>query len=278
MAMLNQHVEISPLQSPRLLNARIIHKERLASDIVRLRIATDELARSSFPGQFVNIKVGLGYFPLLRRPFSIHRVERNAGWVEILFKILGPGTDWLGRCAIGDELDLLGPLGKGFQLQEGISQAVLIAGGLGIAPLLFLAQELRQQQIPVTLLYGNKSQSACCCQDDFRELGVQSWIATEDGSVGFVGKVTELALAHRELWQMPRAMIYACGPNPMLQQVKQMAAEAHISCQVSLETMMACGFGVCLGCVVKSTAANNSFKYVCKDGPVFWSSEIDFSE
>ncbi len=274
----DRQFEIPAAQSPRLSKQRIIRHERLNRDIVRLRISAAELVGFSLPGQFVNIKVGQGYFPLLRRPFSIHRVDRNAGWLEILFKILGPGTEWLSRCSVGDELDLLGPLGNAFQVQEEFRQAVLIAGGLGIAPLLFLAQELRQQQMAVTLLYGNKSQTGCCCQDEFNELGVQSWIATEDGSLGFIGKVTDLALAHPELWQMPRTMIYACGPNAMLQQVNMMAAAAQIPCQVSLETMMACGFGVCLGCVVKSATATNSFKYVCKDGPVFFSSEIDFSD
>lgn len=262
----------------KISKCRLINKTWLTPNIVRLRIADHYLASNALPGQFVNIKVSENNIPLLRRPFSFHRINPKNGWIEILFKAIGMGTELLARYEIGDEIDLLGPLGNSFHLPGHGDHAILIAGGLGIAPLLFWAEKLVQQKVPISLLYGNKSNDAFCCLPDFEELGISYLLATDDGSAGFAGTVTELFLAKKEIHHQSRIQIFACGPNPMLQQVKQIAHEFHLPCQVSLETMMACGFGVCLGCVVKSTSPTAPFKYVCKDGPVFNSSEIDFSE
>ena len=262
----------------KLLRCKLVRKEMLTPTIVRLRFAEPYIAKFSHPGQFVNIKVTDNYFPFLRRPFSIHRVDRDNGWFEILFKIIGSGTAALAQYDIGAQLDVLGPLGNSFQIQPQHDNAVLIAGGLGIAPLLFLAQELAENKISTTLLYGNKSRDEISAVDDFAELGVTHFLATEDGSAGLEGKVTELIFLKTALFDARHSIICACGPNPMLQRIKEIMSQMKKNCQISLETLMACGFGVCLGCVVNSTSTLNPYKYVCKDGPVFYASEIDLSE
>lgn len=274
----------SMLASPRseknlkLLQCKLIQKEWLAPGIVRLRFHEPHIANFSNPGQFINIKVSSNNVPLLRRPFSIHRIDRENGWFEILFKIIGSGTQMLAQYDLGASLDTLGPLGNRFQIGSSINHAILIAGGLGISPLLFLAEELKQKNIPSILFYGNKTKAEICALREFEAIGVANFLATEDGSAGLKGRVTDFLSTHRELLARPNSMIYACGPNPMLQRIKEMTAMMGKTCQVSLETMMACGFGVCLGCVVNSTSASNPYKYVCKDGPVFYTSEIDLRE
>ncbi|MCI0493785.1 dihydroorotate dehydrogenase electron transfer subunit [candidate division KSB1 bacterium] len=267
-----------PQKDLKLLQCKIIHKDWLTPKIVRLRFDEPYIAKLSNPGQFINIKVSDNYVPLLRRPFSIHRVDRENGWFEILFKVIGMGTHALAQHEVGARLDILGPLGNSFQIQAQNDSAVLIAGGLGIAPLLFLAQELVRNNIASTLFYGNKSKDEICAIQDFNELGVAHFLATEDGSAGLKGRVTELISAKNSVLAQPNSMIYACGPNPMLQRIKELMAMMGKTCQVSLETLMACGFGVCLGCVVNSTSASNPYKYVCKDGPVFYTSEIDLRD
>ncbi len=261
----------------KIFKCKLIDKVWPTLTILRLRLANKELARCSRPGQFVNIKVSDNHVPLLRRPFSIHRVNHQQGWLEILFQIIGKGTELLAEFEIGDELDLLGPLGNNFVIPKAkdYDRAILIAGGLGIAPLLFLAQELTHRNVSTTLFYGNKSKESFCCLDDFGRLRVPYFLATEDGSMGFEGKVIDLFLTKQNDFEKTHPIIYACGPNLMLQKIKDIAEQLKLTCQVSLETMMACGFGVCLGCVVNSTSPIDPYKYVCKDGPVFYSNEID---
>jgi len=262
----------------KILKCKLIDKVWLTSTIVRLRIANKYLARFSHPGQFVNIKVADNFTPLLRRPFSIHRVHREKGWFEILFQVVGKGTELLANSKIDDELNILGPLGNNFIIPKDCGHTILIAGGVGIAPLLFLAHELTNNNALAVLFYGNKSKEFFCCLEDFETLDIPYFVATENGSIGFKGKVTDLVMTKQESIEELQPIIYACGPTPMLQRTKEIANQLGLSCQVSLETMMACGFGVCLGCVVNSTSQSDPYKYVCKDGPVFNTNEIDLGE
>ncbi len=199
-------------------------------------------------------------------------------WFEILVQVIGQGTTRLSKCAVGDSLSVLGPLGNHFSIPDPCSEAILLAGGLGIAPLLFLAQRLKQLDIPTRLFYGNKSRSTICCLDEFDALQIPYVLATDDGSVGFKGTVIDLFAREKETITSSFPAIYACGPMPMLGQLQPLVATLGWSCQVSLETMMACGFGACLGCVVNSTDPKEPYKYACKDGPVFHINEIDFRE
>jgi dihydroorotate dehydrogenase electron transfer subunit len=275
--MLNKNVLAHPQSSFKILKSRLIEKNWLTPTVVRLKFANHYLADNTHAGQFINIKVSNNYIPLLRRPFSIHRVNREQQWFEILFQVIGKGTELLANHEVGENLDLLGPLGNYFTIPQNCNHAVLIAGGLGIAPLLFLAQELTSQNIQVDLFFGNRSKQNFCCLQDFEALGVAYYLATEDGSLGFKGTVIDLLEARQENIRGEKIALYACGPNPMLQKVKEIANQSQLHCQISLETMMACGFGVCLGCVVNATSKFDPYKYVCKDGPVFNASEIDLS-
>lgn len=267
-----------PKSDFKILKCKLIDKIWLTPTIVRHRINNIYIAHNSHPGQFINIKVTNNFVPLLRRPFSIHRVNREEEWFDILFQVVGKGTELLANFEVGVELNVLGPLGNSFVIPKYCNHAILIAGGLGIAPLLFLAQELTYQSIPVTLYWGNKTKKHFCSLENFDRPGISYFLATEDGSHGFAGKVTDLFVTNHKVIQKSHSIIYACGPNPMIQKVKEIANQFELPCQVSLETMMACGFGVCLGCVVKSTSLSDLYKYVCKDGPVFNTSEIDLSE
>jgi len=256
----------------------VLLNEALTPHIKRIRIAHPEVAGQVAPGQFVNVKTAGNSIPLLRRPFSIHRTEKKFGWFELLYQVIGAGTEHLARLSKDAAINFLGPLGNSFTLPESCDHAILIAGGLGIAPLVFWGQNLSSRHISTTLLWGNRSHDAVCCLEDIEQAGIQYRLATDDGSLGFKGFVTDLLIANRDLLHSGHTCLFACGPNVMLNKVKAFAASENVPCQFSLETMMACGFGVCLGCNVKSTILNKPYLYVCKDGPVFQSSEISFGD
>lgn len=240
-----------------LKDFEIIKIEALGLHHYRIRLFAPGLTSIAKPGQFLHIRINDGIDPLLRRPFSIHRIVDDG--VEILFRVVGKGTRLLSKKRVGERLNLLGPLGNGFRIRED-KGVVLVAGGIGIAPLFFLAEKLTKSKHPLTLLIGAKTKGEILCEDELRGLGVDVRIATEDGSYGNRGLVTDL------LHTLHPTHIYACGPVSMLKKVTEFAKWNGISCQVSLETRMGCGVGACLGCAVK---IGSSYKYVCRDGPVF---------
>ncbi len=240
-----------------------------------MRIANEEIVDLIQPGQFINIRVADSFSPLLRRPFSVFRVNKGENWFEILFQIIGKGTQLLADTQIGAEVDLLGPLGNGFVIPKKLDFAVLVAGGLGIAPLLVLTQELKKTNIPTILFWGNRTKDAFTIVSDFEKLGVKVFLATDDGSFGFNGTVTELLNTTVENIKKSTVEIFTCGPNPMLKTLKKISINNNIPCQISLETQMACGFGVCMGCNVTSKMDSEQYKYVCQHGPVFDSWEIE---
>jgi dihydroorotate dehydrogenase electron transfer subunit len=180
----------------------------------------------------------------------------------------------LSRRKPGDILDIIGPLGNGFSLKKG--RAIIVAGGVGVAPLVFLAEKLislraKSSELRAEVLIGAKTKNHILCEKEFKDLGLNVTIATDDGSRGFKGRVTEALdyLLRAKSRELPT--IYACGPAPMLKAVSAIAKKHKIPAQLSLEAHMACGIGACLGCVVKTT---QGFKRVCKEGPVFGSQEL----
>lgn len=251
--------------------AEILRAEKLSSDICRFTVKAPGIAASSRPGQFVMVRAGEGLDPLLRRPFSIHQVAEG-GVLQVLFKVIGKGTKALARLQPGQYMDILGPLGRGFSIAEN-KQHCLIGGGIGIAPLLFLAKKMLKKIEPssIKVLLGARTKDELASlQDDFASLGLNVQAATEDGSLGKKGLVTDLmVLVHHE----DPVTVYTCGPHPMLRAVVQLCRSNKWDCQVSLETMMACGLAACLGCAVPRPDMQG-YVHVCKDGPVFDADEV----
>ncbi|RKY66278.1 MAG: dihydroorotate dehydrogenase electron transfer subunit [Candidatus Latescibacterota bacterium] len=255
----------------------ILHQEQIAPQIFRLRLLSPRIAREARPGQFVHLRIREGTDPLLRRPFSIHRVNRERGEVQVLYQVVGQGTRLLSRKPVGERLDVLGPLGHRFEVSEEGGGVLLVAGGIGIAPLVFLCEDLLRGHA-VTALIGARSRDGILCHDSLRSGGVTVHIATDDGSLGHRGLVTDLLNAQLEAG---REAVYACGPVAMLRTVSALCRAHRISCQISLESRMACGLGACLGCAVKvrsSVPPGYEYKRVCKEGPVFDAEEVIFDE
>jgi len=250
--------KLYPLKSP------IISQKEVLPKYFRLSFFSPKIVRVAQPGQFVHIHCGGGTY--LRRPFSIAGVKRNQ--IEIVYKVVGKGTELLSHRKKGETLDVIGPLGSGFSL-------------------LFLAHKLVPHPSSlVTVLVGAKTKNDLLSVNDFKKLGCQVKLATEDGSLGFRGLVSDLFKSYL----VPRAysltpVVFACGPYQMLKKIAEICRGKQIKCQVSLENIMACGIGACRGCVVKTRITADKgqtriaadkfiYKTVCKDGPVFNVNEI----
>ncbi len=254
----------------------IIDQIRLTRDIFHLVLNAPDIARAARPGQFCMLATahGKGLDPLLRRPLSIHDVGPS-GRLEFLYRVVGRGTDLLAQKGPGDIVCVLGPLGQGFRLGTS-SSSILVGGGLGTAPLLFLARGLEPRDI--TIILGGRDAQEIVRLDSFEKVAEKVLVTTEDGSLGIKGLVTSalerLDISPSSHIQHPPA-IFACGPWPMMKAVCNWAAIRGLAVQVSLETQMACGTGICLGCATRSSGQDR-YLHVCKDGPVFFATDIDW--
>ncbi len=257
------------------LSAKILEKEEVATDHYRLALDAPLISKEAHPGQFVHVRITSQYMPLLRRPFSIHRM--NPSGIEILFRVVGTGTMLLAEKRVGDELDIIGPLGHGFRVKEDTFTAILVAGGVGVAPLFALAERLRQFT-EVKMLIGSKTRAGILCLERLEALGIDVQVATDDGSLGTRRVVTDLLEDFLVTAASPKLPIYGCGPMPMLRVLSEIAQLYSSPCQISLEADMACGVGACLGCVVKMVDRHSpshfEYKRVCVDGPVFDAREV----
>jgi dihydroorotate dehydrogenase electron transfer subunit len=232
------------------------------------------------PGQFAMLSTGDSWPVFLPRPLSYFDVEPGErGWASFLIKIIGPGTRALGEIPIGGRVQVTGPLGKGFELDED-SRPVCIAGGVGLAPFLLLAKERRLKGLsPIRLLFGGENQSSLVGQGAFPEGAVEWSFSTDDGSDGFKGNVLELYqhLLSQGLLS-PSSPVLCCGPDPMMAAVARFCGNQGTACKLSLETMMACGYGVCNGCSVKVCGKGRfegkTYARACVDGPVFDAEEL----
>ena len=235
-----------------LLDAAVTSKRRVARDMFVLAMEAPEIAATVRAGQFVNL--GWSQGPLLRRPFSVYRVD--GGRIEVVLKAVGEGTSKLLSMSPGDRLSCLGPLGHGFGLVAGSRSVVLISGGLGVAPMPLAAKEAKELGMRVTWVQGARTSEELCSESEGNDV---IW-ATDDGSKGFAG--TAVAAA-------PDAdLVLACGPNQMLSAVADRWPEA----LVAVETYMGCGTGVCLGCAVP--LRRGGYDRACKEGPVYRADEI----
>ena len=248
--------------------ATILGRRELAPGVYKYLISCPEIAKSASAGQFVQVKAE-GFF--LRRPISLCRIDQKAGSLVLVMEVRGEGTAVLARLGSGDTLDLIGPLGRGFALLDPGAKAVAVSGGIGLPPLCQLAAHYRAG---MTVFAGFRNAAAVILADELEGLGARFLLATDDGSAGFHGLVT--AMLEEHLARQRPDIIYACGPAPMLKAVAALAEAQGVRCQVSLEERMACGMGACLGCACKTRTGpgEETYRHVCKDGPVFESTEV----
>ncbi|MBI2831534.1 MAG: dihydroorotate dehydrogenase electron transfer subunit [Chloroflexi bacterium] len=253
-----------PVQSRLLSNTEITPGVRL------LWLECTEISSSAKPGQYVMVRCDDGLEYLLRRPLTIHQTERHR--IALLFAVVGKGTAWLSQRKTGENIDLLGPLGNGYSVEAKTRQLLLVAGGMGIAPLRYLAQEALRRGSSVTLLLGAQTAS-CLYPVNLVPMGIKLGVATDDGSAGTNGLVTSLLPDY-----IDRAdQVFVCGPLPMYREMykRRDTLLKGKPVQVSLEVRMACGLGVCYGCTVKT---KRGLKQVCKDGPVFGLDDVLWDE
>ncbi len=242
--------------------------ENLGSQIFVLGFRFPNLSANIEPGQFVNIKVNGSCSPLLRRPFSVYKVI--PGVVQIIFNVVGTGTKILSEKRPGEMLDVIGPLGRPFAVNSPFETALLVAGGLGVAPLPMITDAIGGKRNIATFLGARtRSQLVTASLTNVH-------IATDDGSDGFQGTVVDLLRRELARNRFPNPRIFACGPNAMLKSLNELAAEYRIPCEVSLESAMACGIGICQGCPVQRIGQEKKYSLVCKEGPVFDSQTIRF--
>ncbi|MDH3975736.1 MAG: dihydroorotate dehydrogenase electron transfer subunit [Deltaproteobacteria bacterium] len=256
---------------------KIISNIEVAPSHYRMDIEATFDLKTAGPGQFVMVKVSDGMAPILRRPFGIYTIDEEKDSFAILYRVVGEGTRLLSEMAAGVKVDVLGPLGKGFSFDISGERPLLVAGGVGVPPLFNFARGLVEKEIMPLVLIGGRSKSDLLSVDEFEKLGIMVKTATEDGSEGHKGYVTDIMEAFIAGGVIPTT-VYSCGPELMLKRVGEIAMAKGLPCELSLEAMMACGFGVCLGCVIKTCTVENvedhDYGRVCTEGPVFDAREI----
>lgn len=254
--------------------ATVLSQECLGAGIYDLTIQTKEIAAHAKAGQFVSVYSD-DASKLLPRPISLCGIDAEAGTLRLVYRVTGEGTgtEEFSRLKKGDTVKILGPLGNGFTTEPG-KKAFLIGGGIGVPPMLQLAKDIKKAGVvPFQIVMGYRDANTFLL-DEFKEQA-ETFVATEDGSVGTKGNVLDAIRANA----LTADVIYACGPTPMLRALKAYAAEQGMDCYISMEERMACGIGACLACVCNSTSkdehSNVNNKRICKEGPVFDAKEVE---
>ncbi|WP_372994742.1 dihydroorotate dehydrogenase electron transfer subunit [Lutispora sp.] len=245
---------------------RILSNHKVTGNIYKMVIESRIISKKALPGQFIHIKPGDGYDPLLRRPISICDLDADNSQVTLLYRVCGKGTRLFTHTKTGDFLDVLGPLGNGFPIFHS-KRVAIIGGGIGIAPLLYLSKELIEAEVYL----GFRDETYMI--EDFMKYSDNISIYTEDGSKGNKGYPIEALERNIRSYDV----VYACGPKIMLRAVKNLCEENHIECYISMEERMGCGIGACLVCACESSS-NEEYKKVCTDGPVFNSKEVNLDD
>jgi len=261
------------MNNPVYLKGEIRENKRMGSLYHRLRISLPQPIGPIIPGQFAMLSIEGNKDILLPRPFSIHNFDKgdDASRLDFLFKVVGKGTGLLAQLPVGSPITILAPLGNGFPAPPSRYKTVIIAGGMGIAPLFPLVLRLKASPSSSSVLYGAKSLEDLVCLPELLDMGnITIKIATEDGTRGEKGLVTQL-LEREGDESRGKTAIYACGPEPMLKTVSEFSRERNVLCWISVERWMACGVGACLSCVVTTT---DGYKRVCCDGPIFDARDI----
>jgi dihydroorotate dehydrogenase electron transfer subunit len=245
----------------RIEDFTVTENQRLTNSLFIIKISSSTPLQYIKPGQFVQVKVNESPATFLRRPFSVHDVDISSNTISLLIQTAGPGTERLSRLQRGEKLNLIYPLGNSFTLPDKGAKVLLTGGGCGMAPLLYLGRKIKETGADLQFALGFHNRSRVIEHDEFAKLGPVH-LATEDGSVGFRGLVTDLPAFREVAWDK----IYSCGPEPMMKAVALECYRRDIFCEVSLENLMACGMGICLCCIVPTTRGNLCS---CTDGPVF---------
>ena len=245
-----------------ILDLTVREAQRLGSQFVLLRLTSENPLPEMLPGQFVEVRVDATPSVLLRRPISIHYFDEESNELGLLVQLVGDGTRWMATLKAGDLLNVVLPLGNGFTLPaDKAVRPLLVGGGVGVAPLLYLGMKLREMGITPTFLLGSRTENELMQLAEFEKVG-RVFITTENGAVGEQGYVTQHSVLAREQFDQ----VYTCGPKPMMVAVARWAKGTGVACEVSLENKMACGVGACLCCVEDTKEGNVC---VCKEGPVF---------
>ena len=262
-----------------LSSGEILGHKKYGEHYHSLTIVSPDIGEQVRPGQFVNIRCGTNQANILRRPFSVHRVHKRGGWastIEIVFDIRGPGTQFLSELRGHNTIDIVGPLGRGFVLPKRRAHCLLVGGGIGAAPLFFLADELRNEGHRVDVILGARDSGLLLNAIDARRLASVCVTTTDDGSVGTEGRVTDVLVDTMK--RCETEAVYACGPHPMLAAVSRISVEQGVPVQVAVEELMACGYGVCMTCVMplrrkarKDEDPEDAVIYArsCTEGPIF---------
>jgi dihydroorotate dehydrogenase electron transfer subunit len=280
---------------------QVIENINISLTYYKLILRIPSNAKLPLPGQFYTIRCGETKDPLLRRPFSMHRLDKKgeAVHLEILYRVVGKGTDWLSRRKAGEKVDAIGPLGNGFHFQEDVPNVILIARGIGLAPLYSVAESkrMRDQGAEIFILMGAKTEERLFYEKECRQIG-RTFFYTDDGSKGFQGNGPQLLMHLMASKQLPqRLSMYACGPYHMLRDLANISEEFDLPGQVALEEHMGCGLGACLSCVCPlradsirrdqhwkkpslhwSADGSRVYSLICKDGPVYDIQEVEWDE
>jgi dihydroorotate dehydrogenase electron transfer subunit len=249
------------LMKKRIEDLIVTVNRRLTESFFVIEVTSAGPLPEIMPGQFVQALVTESPSTFLRRPFSIHDVNVVSNTISLLVQIAGPGTERLSRLAPGDTINLIYPLGNSFTLPGKGEKVLLTGGGSGMAPLLYLGRKIIEAGVEPQFALGFRNRARILEHDEFRKMGIVH-LATEDGSEGHKGFVTDIPAFREERWDR----IYCCGPEPMMQAVAASCSRRNILCEVSLENLMACGMGICLCCIVPTTSGNLCS---CTDGPIF---------
>ena len=245
-----------------ILDLTVREAVNVGQQFVLLRLTSENPLPEMLPGQFVEVRVDETPSVLLRRPISIHYFDEESNELGLLVQLVGDGTRWMATLKAGDLLNVVLPLGNGFTLPaDKAVRPLLVGGGVGVAPLLYLGMKLREMGITPTFLLGSRTENELMQLAEFEKYG-PVYVTTENGAVGEQGYVTQHSVLTREQF----GQVYTCGPKPMMVAVARWAKSAGVPCEVSLENKMACGVGACLCCVEDTKEGNVC---VCKEGPVF---------
>lgn len=259
------------------LVTKILANEQVAQDHYLLRCVCPEIAESALPGQFIHVLISQKSALLLRRPFTIYTVEDDQ--ITILYQRIGAGTDVLSHLNCGDLVRVMGPLGNSFCIPPNLDPAIVVGGGAGIASLMLHAAALRKLGVRTLGLVGSINAARLLTVEDLGAIDVETYISTDDGSIGHHGFVTEVLtqiLEQPQVYELHNPVVYACGPHGMLRAVTKISRSYRVPTQLAMENRMGCAMGVCLGCVCKIRTSDGGFEYqrVCTEGPVFDAEDI----